>query len=101
LNLKVRLAVCPTQGGKEMVNRTNTNVAAELNKLNENEALAVREYISQLLSKRISKSKDNNNSNDDLIVSLSSAYENQRARQVVEWEKLARQNLQQSQQRAA
>jgi hypothetical protein len=83
-----------------MVKRTRTNVASEIDKLNENEALAVRDYISQLLSKRISKSKDNA-SGDDLIVSLSDAYENKRARQVIEWDKLARQNLQQNQQRAA
>ena len=31
--------------------------------------------------------------NDDLIVSLSDAYENRRARQVGEWEKLYGQNL--------
>ena len=84
-----------------MIKRTNTNFASEIDKLNENEALAVREYISQLLSRRISKSKDNHTAGDDLIVSLSSAYENERARQVVEWEKLARQNMQQSHQRGA
>ncbi|HEY0429985.1 MAG TPA: hypothetical protein VGC76_19530 [Pyrinomonadaceae bacterium] len=83
-----------------MVKRTEKIVASEINKLNENEATAVREYISQLLSKRISKSRDNPSS-DDLIVSLSDAYENKRARQVVEWEKLGRQNLNQNQQRAA
>jgi len=83
-----------------MVKRTNTNESSESNKLNENEALALREDLSQLFSQRISKSKDNA-SGDDLIVSLSDAYENKRARQVVEWEKLARLNLQQNQQRAA
>ena len=30
---------------------------------------------------------------DDLIASLSNAYENRRARQVVEWERLHRQNV--------
>jgi hypothetical protein len=83
-----------------MVKRTNKNVASEIDKLNENETLAVREYISQILSTRNSKSKDNT-SNDDLIVTLSDAYENKRARQVVEWEKLGRQNLQQNYHRAA
>ena len=42
-----------------MVKRTEQNVASEINKLNENETLAVATYISTLLTKRISKSKDN------------------------------------------
>ena len=83
-----------------MVKRTNTNAASEIDKSNENETLAVREDFSQHLSTRTSKSKDNS-LNDDLIVSLSDAYENKRARQVVEWENLGRQNLQQNLQRAA
>jgi hypothetical protein len=83
-----------------MVKRTNTNVASEIGNLTENETLAVREGFSKLLSNRTSKSKDNS-LNDDLIVSLSDAYENKRARQVVEWENLGRQNLHQNQQRAA
>lgn len=73
-----------------MVKRTNKIIA---DKSNENETLAATEDISRLLSNRISKSKDNN-LNDDLIVSLSDAYENKRARQVVEWEKIRRQNVQ-------
>lgn len=77
-----------------MVKRTKTNVASEIDKLNEHETLAVVNYISQLLSNRIKKSKDNSTTNDDLIVSLSDAYENKRARQVVEWERLGRQNIQ-------
>ncbi len=73
-----------------MVNsNTNNNLAREIDKLNENETLAVVSYISQLLSKRISK--QTNSSGDDLIKSLSDAYENKRARQVLEWEKLRRQ----------
>lgn len=83
-----------------MVKRTNTTVASEINKLNENETLAVREDFSRLSSTRTSKLKDNS-LNDDLIVSLSDAYENKRARQVVEWENLGRQNLHQNLQRAA
>ncbi|HEX8288973.1 MAG TPA: hypothetical protein VF556_13305 [Pyrinomonadaceae bacterium] len=75
-----------------MVNQTNTNVASEINKLNEKETSAVLDYISTLLTKRISKTKENNASNDDLIVSLSDAYENKRARQVIEWESVRRQN---------
>lgn len=90
------LTVCPDkQGGREMVKRTNTRVASKISKLNENETLAVR----GLLSTRTSKSKENS-LNDDLIVSLSDAYENKRARQVVEWENLGRQNLHQNLQRA-
>ena len=76
-----------------MVKRNEQNVASEIDKLNEKETLAVANYISTLLTKRISKSKDNQ-INDDLIVSLSDAYENKRARQVFEWEKLRRQNSQ-------
>jgi hypothetical protein len=76
-----------------MVKQTNQNIASQIDKLNENETLAVAGYISQLLSKRNSKQKENF-SNDDLIVSLSDAYENKRARQVFEWEKVRRQNAQ-------
>lgn len=76
-----------------MVKQTNQNIASQIDKLNENETLAVASYISQLLSKRNSKQKENF-SNDDLIVSLSDAYENKRARQVFEWEKVRRQNAQ-------
>ena len=76
-----------------MVSQENTNVASEISKLNENESLAVLDYISTLLTKRRSKSK-NNQSNDDLIISLSDAYENKRARQVFEWERVRRQNAQ-------
>ena len=76
-----------------MVKQENTSVVNEINKLNENESLAVLDYISTLLTKRSSKSK-NNQSNDDLIVSLSDAYENKRARQVFEWERVRRQNAQ-------
>lgn len=69
-------------------NNTNNNLAREIDKLNETETLAVAGYISQILSKRISKPT---NPNDDLIVSLAEAYENKRARAVVEWEKTRRQ----------
>ena len=78
-----------------MVKQTNQNIAGEIDKLNDNETNAVVNYISQLLSNRISKSKEPK-LNDDLIFSLSDAYENRRARQVVEWEKVRRQNAQRS-----
>ncbi len=78
-----------------MVKQTHQNIANEIDKLNDNETNAVANYISQLLSNRISKSKESK-SGDDLILSLSDAYENRRARQVVEWEKVRRQNAQRS-----
>ncbi len=74
-----------------MVKQTKQNIAGEINKLNENETLAVVSYVSQLLSTRISKQTENS-INDDVIVSLADAYENKRARQVFEWEKVRRQN---------
>ena len=76
-----------------MVKQTHQNIASEIDKLNDNDAIAVVNYISQLLSNHISKSKEPK-LNDDLILSLSDAYENRRARQVVEWEKVRRQNAQ-------
>lgn len=76
-----------------MVNRTNTNVASEFDKLNEHETAAVLGYITTLLSSRKPKSKEIP-LNDELIVSLSDAYENKRARQVFEWERVRRQNTQ-------
>jgi hypothetical protein len=76
-----------------MVNKTENNkIVSEISKLNEHESTAVVNYISQLLSKRLSKSKEPK-LNDDLIVSLADAYENQRARQVFEWERVRRQNV--------
>ncbi len=76
-----------------MVKQTNQTIASQIDKLNETETLAVANYISQLISTRISKQKENFLS-DDLIISLSDAYENKRARQVMEWEKVRRQNAQ-------
>lgn len=76
-----------------MVNQTSNNkIVNEINKLNDSETSAVVNFISQLLSTRITKSKQLK-LNDDLIVSLADAYENQRARQVVEWERVRRQNI--------
>ena len=73
----------------EMVNsNANNNLVREIDKLSETETIAVVNYISRLLSKRISKQ---NKPADDLILSLAEQYENKRARQVVEWEKLRRQ----------
>lgn len=74
-----------------MVKQNKQNIQAEIDKLNEKETVAVANYISQILTSRIAKSKDNQLT-DDLIVSLSDAYENKRARQVFEWERARRQN---------
>lgn len=76
-----------------MVKQTNTNIKSDIDKLNEKETIAVVNYISQLLSNRLSKQSDTQNA-DDLIVSLSDRRENRRARQVFEWEKTRRQNTQ-------
>lgn len=76
-----------------MFRQTNENIADRIDKLNETETLAVANYVSQILSSRSTKSKENL-TNDDLIVSLSNAYENKRARQVFEWERTRRQNVQ-------
>ncbi len=66
-----------------MVKRTKQIVANKTTKLNEKETS--RKSISTLFSKQNSKQL-----NDDLIISLSDAYENRRARQVFEWESLRR-----------
>jgi hypothetical protein len=76
-----------------MVKQTQKNIADDINKLNENEPLAVSEYIFDPPSNRTPYSKDNSKS-DDLIVSLSDAYENKRARQVFEWESIRRKSFQ-------
>lgn len=78
-----------------MANRIDTRVAGEIDKLSENDGPAVRSYISERLPSRKPQPKDTF-INDDLIVSLSDAYENKRARQVVEWERLGRQNISQA-----
>ncbi len=76
-----------------MVNQTSRNIVGEFNKLNEAESRDVITYISKLISARTAQSKETP-PNDELILSLSNAYENKRARQVIEWEKVRRQNAQ-------
>lgn len=76
-----------------MVKQAKKNIEREINKLNDSETLAVANYIPELPSARI-PNKTDNLSNDDVIVSLVDAYENKRARQVFEWEKVRRQNVQ-------
>ena len=72
-----------------MVNRTNHNIVREIDKLNEKDT-SVLTY--QPLASSKNQSRDTFFS-DDLIATLSNAYENRRARQVVEWERLYRQNV--------
>jgi hypothetical protein len=76
-----------------MVNPTSNKIVRDIDKLSENEALAVTEYISQLLSKRLPIPTPETQTSDDLIASLSDRRENQRARQVVEWERTRRRNV--------
>jgi hypothetical protein len=85
------LTVCPQQKeAQKMVKKTNKNIAVEIDKTNESETPVILDYSSSLLPQRRTKSNDNL-PNDDLIVSLSDAYENKRARQVFEWEQARRQ----------
>lgn len=69
-----------------MVNRKNTT-ARNIDKPHENER------SDQPLSLQQRSSKRERPINDDVIMSLSNAYENQRARQVSEWERVGFQNL--------
>jgi hypothetical protein len=72
-----------------MANRTNHNIAREIVKLNEIDT-SIHAYQPNASSKNQLRDSF---LNDDLIASLSNAYENRRARQVVEWERLYRQNV--------
>jgi hypothetical protein len=74
-----------------MVRRTNKRVVSEIDKLNEYETSAVLDFISELRSSRSPRLIEIQ-PNDDLIVTLSDAYENKRARQVFEWERVRRLN---------
>lgn len=69
-----------------MVNRKNTNVARDTRRSSENET------STQLLSTR-QPSQRERTMNDDLIGSLANAYENKRARQVSEWERVGFQSI--------
>lgn len=75
-----------------MVKQTETNVVRKLSELNEIEASAVLDYISEILSKR-QTIKAETLSADDLIQSLSNRRENVRACQVVEWERTRRKSF--------
>ncbi len=76
-----------------MFTRTSPNLKNEIEKLNDKEITYVAGYISQLIASRIHKQSDSP-TNDDLIAALSARRENQRARQVYEWERVRRQNIQ-------
>lgn len=73
--------------------QTHQSIQHEIGKLDPTETQAVVQYISSLIQKRFSKPKENAPP-DDLIGSLADAYENKRARAVVEWEKTRRRNVQ-------
>ena len=74
-----------------MVRNTNNRIAKEFDKLNEHENSAVLNFISEPRSQRQSKAIEIH-PNDEIIRTLSDAYENKRARQVFEWERVRRQN---------
>jgi hypothetical protein len=100
--LKLEFDCLPDKkGDTEMVKQTNNILVREIDKLNENESLAVLDYISELLSSRrfpissptaTAAAASENHFHDDLIASLAEKRENLRARQVVEWEKVRRRN---------
>ena len=76
-----------------MVNRTNRNVAREVDKLTKSDAAAARNYIAKTLSSRNTNSKESPLV-DDVIAQLANAHENRRARQVTEWERMPGQRVQ-------
>ena len=71
-----------------MVNRNTPHTSRSTDNFNDNISLNAPDRSSSLSSRKFSPE---NSVNDDLIRSLSDAYENQRARQVFEWERARRQ----------
>ena len=71
-----------------MVNRKHPNTAGEIDKLNESDRKAVLSYASSQKNR-----STENMVNDELIGTLASAHENQRAQQVTEWEHMRRLSL--------
>ena len=65
-----------------MVNRSDKNIARKFNLSDETVTSAPHSFSSRL--PKLTK----NSVTDDLIVSLAGAYENKRARQVNEWERM-------------
>ncbi len=83
--IKLRFDRLPqTQGGTNMVKRTRTNIAREIDKTPPDHSSA-----------RKSAQKEKPLA-DDIIMSLSNAHENLRARQVFEWESVQPLNVQQA-----
>lgn len=76
-----------------MVNRNDENVAREIDRVSEKETSQVRNFSPETLYSRQNTIKDSSLA-EEVIGSLSDAYENQRARQVTEWERLLKQNMQ-------
>lgn len=72
-----------------MVNRNDKNVAREIDRLSEEETSRIRKFSPETLYSRQNTIKDSSLA-DDVIGSLSDAYENKRARQVSEWERMRR-----------
>lgn len=73
-----------------MVSRVITNVVSEIDSSKkEKDLVNAAGYRTKTPRFRKSRSKENPKS-DELISSLSYAYENKRARQVIEWERLWR-----------
>jgi len=71
-----------------MVNRNDPNAARRTDNVNNNNSLSVSERSPSPLPSRRFHSKES--VSDDIIRSLSNAYENKRARQVFEWERTRR-----------
>ena len=71
-----------------MANRIDPETNRELNKLSRHDAAAIN-YISEAFPSTQPQPKQP----DDLIVSLTDAHENVRARQVTEWERMRELNV--------
>lgn len=76
-----------------MVKRNEKTLVSELEKLNEKEKYIILNHISELLNARLYQANAKNTSDDSLIGALSDTYENRRARQVFEWEKVRRSSV--------
>ncbi len=75
-----------------MVNRINRNLGREIDTLTKSDKTA-RGRLSQTRPSRNPNSK-HNPPIDDVIAHLANAHENRRARQVTEWERMFRANVQ-------
>lgn len=76
-----------------MVKRNNTGFISRIDSSEIQENSDRKENFSGFLQNFRSSSKENS-ANDELILALSEAYENRRARQVFEWERIRRNSLQ-------